>query len=899
MRLLELQILTVTILLSSATAYIQHMSLNSKQLDGTWTVRNQNNSIKIPGRVPGGILSDLRAAGVITTDIHYRFNDLNLRWVSYDNWTYSTTFYVKGTTNKNISLVFHGIDTVSDIFLNEIHIGSTENMFLRYSFPITEVVQAGNNTLEVKIRSAVVAANSSYEKQAAKHIVPPKCVPSYYHGECHVNHLRKMQASFAWDWGPAFPSAAIWKSVEVIIYSEPYIEDVTAIIFDARDQWLVQVKAFMGGKFQTLPFPLRAHVESVNISSVEMEKDTQINNCYTASLSIPKDYVETWWPAGYGQQPLYKLIVTYGNHKIQSQVTKKIGFRSVMIIQEPIIKVNTSGLTFYFLVNGVPVFAKGSNWIPSNILSEMSYNETKIKYLLNSAKEANMNMLRVWGGGLYESDTFYDVADELGILIWQDFMFACSMYPASEEFLTNVRKEVEYQVKRLSHHPSIAIWSANNENEGALRDNWYGTYSNFSLYQTEYVQLYVDTVRQTAKLLDSERPFIISSPTNGLQSEAEGYIAKNPGSSLFGDVHYYNYMLDGWDPNIYPVPRFASEYGFQSLPSFYTIMSVSEPTDWSVDSDLMQNRQHHLGGYQEMVIEMNKHLPLPVNYSTEENFHTYIYFSQINQAMSTKVQTEHYRRWRSSLKESGEGYTMGALYWQLNDVWEAPSWSSIDFLDQWKMLHYYARDFFSDILVSAYVTSSGAVSVSVSSDKLEDIDTAFLSIHTYQWSNFTPLSTVSTNCSVKGQHSDSVFEQDLDTFLENAGCATSLSRKMCFLYLTLSDESENKISPDNFVFPSSFKEAVGLQVPNILVTEVHGPIQQQNNFNYTFEVKISTDSISLFVWLEVPNVFGHFSENGFLMVVPEKTVQFYTNRNINSDYLKKTITVTSMMNHAS
>ena len=251
---------------------------------------------------------------------------------------------------------------------------------------------------------------------------------------------------------------------------------------------------------------------------------------------------------------------------------------------------------------------KGSNWIPANVLGK--YDEDYYLDLLWSAKEAHMNMLRVWGGGIYEYGQFYKLADELGILIWQDFMFACAMYPATNSSLESVRDEVRSQVRRLQFHASIALWAGNNENEAALRGNWYGTDYRFESYKADYIKLYVDTIKEVVSEEDPDRHFLVSSPGNGLASEQEGYIASDPYSSLYGDTHYYNYKEDNWDHRIYPRTRFASEYGFQSWPAWEVIEPVSEVWDWSLSSAWMAHRQHHPGGNMELLWQIGLNMDI-------------------------------------------------------------------------------------------------------------------------------------------------------------------------------------------------------------------------------------------------------------------------------------------------
>lgn len=247
-------------------------------------------------------------------------------------------------------------------------------------------------------------------------------------------------------------------------------------------------------------------------------------------MFLQQEFVQNWWPNGYGNQTLYTLTITAATPTNMKQKTTRIGFRTIELVQEPLKK----GLSFYFRINGMPIFAKGSNFIPASIFPELGAKKDTIMNLLTSAKEANMNMLRVWGGGVYESELFYNMADEYGIMIWQDFMFACGMYPTTEKFFNSVREEIVQNVQRLKNHPSIVIWAGNNENEAALYGNWYGTGAT-KIYKTDYIRLYVDLIKREVEKLDSTRPFVVSSPSNGLYTEQYNYIGESPYSTFYGD----------------------------------------------------------------------------------------------------------------------------------------------------------------------------------------------------------------------------------------------------------------------------------------------------------------------------------------------------------------------------
>lgn len=336
----------------------------------------------------------------------------------------------------------------------------------------------------------------------------------------------------------------------------------------------------------------------------------------------------------------------------------------------------------------------------------------RIKHLLKAAKDAHMNMLRVWGGGVYESDYFYQLADEYGILIWQDLMFACAMYPVFDEFLASVRTEVQQNIRRLQHHPSIAIFATNNENEVALAQNWYSTASDLERFRQEYRTLYIEVIKRAVEENDKWRTCLSSSPSNGLKAINDSYISTNPQDNNFGDVHFYNYVADGWNWSIYPRPRFVSEYGFQSYPALSSWGQSAGGNDYL--PDLMKHRQHSPLGEVPILLLMGRHLPLD-KVPEKELVAAKIYFSQVSQAMAIKTETELYRTLRNS-----SANTMGALYWQLNDVWIAPSWSSIDFYGKFKILQFFAKKFLQPTSIVPILNSASVIDVHLVNDVLQE-----------------------------------------------------------------------------------------------------------------------------------------------------------------------------------
>ncbi|XP_052132707.1 beta-mannosidase, partial [Frankliniella occidentalis] len=508
-----------------------------------------------------------------------------------------------------------------------------------------------------------------------------------------------------------------------------------------------------------------------------------------------------------------------------------------------------------------------------------------------------MNMLRVWGGGVYESDTFYRLADELGIMVWQDFMFACAMYPVGDDFLRSVDAEVRQQHRRLSHHPSVVLWAGNNENEAALRGNWYQTRGPlFERYHRDYVKLYVDTVRAAVRDEGSAVPFAVSSPSNGAESEAEDFLAKNPYSSLFGDDHHYDYVSDAWNPAVFHNTRFGSEYGFMSWPSRHTMAAATDAEhadeDLALGSRLAEHRQHHPGGNAEMALQILQHLPLPTHFNDSEHFDTFAYLSQIYQAMATKSETEFLRRSRYLLSPRGEGRTMGALYWQLNDVWQAPSWASIDFAGRWKMLHHYAVDFLAPLIVSPHLEGD-TLHVDVISDAVDpDGGAVLVRTDVFAMDSFAPRSQRLDAWS-RGS-SPRAYSAPLRSLLDQAGCSSSAARWACLIRFRLLSENNTVLAPDNFLFPRSPRDHA-MPTARLQVSDVRGPLNGTAHQRRDFSLRLSASSPAAFVWLEAGPLRGRFSRNGFHVTeAAPAELRFHTDEDTTAAELARHLSVRAL-----
>ncbi|XP_044080324.1 beta-mannosidase isoform X1 [Neovison vison] len=855
----------------------------SLSLRGSWRIRSGNGSLELPGRVPGCVHSALFQRGLIQ-DLYYRFNDLDYRWISLDNWTYSKKFKIPFNISKwqKVNLIFEGVDTVAKVLLNSVPIGKTSNMFKRYSFDVTSVVR-DVNSLELRFQSPVLYA-AQQSKAHSNYSVPPDCPPPVQKGQCHVNFIRKEQSSFGWDWGPSFPTQGIWKDVRIEAYNICRLNYfVFSPIYDNHTQgWNLEIessfdvvssKPISGQVMVAIP-----ELQTQQSYSIELQPGERIVELF---VKINKNVtIETWWPHGHGNQTGYNMTILFKlDGGLSIEKSAKVYFRTVELIEEPI--EGSQGLSFYFKINGLPIFLKGSNWIPADSFQDRVTSDL-LRLLLQSVVDANMNTLRVWGGGIYEQDEFYRLCDELGIMVWQDFMFACALYPTNQDFLNSVRAEVAYQIRRLKYHPSIIIWGGNNENEAALMMNWYNIPAReLHTYIKDYVVLYVKNIRKIVLAEDKTRPFIISSPTNGAESVKEGWLSVNPYDNNFGDVHFYDYTSDCWDWKVFPKARFVSEYGYQSWPSFSTLKKVSSKEDWSYNSKFSLHRQHHADGNSEMLRQVEFHFTLPESPDPLQAFKDTIYLTQVTQAQCVKIETEFYRRSRSEIVD-GQGYTMGALYWQLNDIWQAPSWASLEYGGKWKMLHYFARHFFAPLLPVGFEDQDVFFIYGVSD--LHSDCKAKLTVKVHTWSSLEPVCSSETDHFVlKAGQAVLLYKEPVPVLLENCGNCT---RQSCVVSFYLSTDSQLG-SPTNYHFLSSLSESVGLR--KAYITAI---ISQQGD---TFAFDLETSAVAPFVWLDVGSIPGRFSDNGFLMTEETRTVLFYPWKPTSKSELEQSLRVTSLM----
>ncbi|XP_070394199.1 beta-mannosidase-like isoform X2 [Dermacentor albipictus] len=783
-------------------------------LEGQWKAYNRNKSIKIRAIVPGGIYTDLMRSGIIR-EPYYGFNDVNYEWVALEDWTFYRSFIAPRDLleHEEVTLVAHGIDTACGIVLNGVQVLNASNMFVRYEAEVKSLLQR-RNTISVRCESPVKYAKRMHEAQRAAYPVYPLCPPAVQKGHCHVNLIRKMPCSFSWDWAPSFPSTGVWKPIQLegtngVVIRDVLVETISHKQEHGNDRWALNVtlcykssstKPRIGTVWMTLQDVF------LGMDSVTFQPSMQPDSKLELLVPMPEGItILRWWPVGYGPQSLYTLKISASVDDEPFEKSIRIGFRTVQL-NENVIQDFDTATAFGFVVNDVPVYAKGSNWVPPDIFPERITNEY-VRELLLSVKEANMNMLRVWGGGVYETDYFYSLADELGILIWQDMMFSASLYPADRSFLYNVATEVQQQVRRLQHHPSVVIWAGNNENEDALSSGWWREVQmDYELYRTDYLKLYIGVIKTIVETEDRTRPFVSSTPSNGRKTAEEGWISSSPNGEMNGDVHFYSYSSELWKPSSFPVPRFVTEIGIQSYPprdSMERVMPASMVT--YPFSRFLDHRQHYALSphFAARIIRAYFRINNSSGNGRSAGYDMVSYLTQVIQAEAVRTGCERFRRLRGHLYD-GLGHNMGVLFWQLNDIWPAPSWASIEYGGRWKMLHYFSKKFFSPIIVSPYLERGEEFRVFIVNDLLTPVEGAVLDVTLHSSASFTPLWGFQLQPKVA-----SVLSVDLGSYpVSDPIRRHSCSRfRLCFFWFELRDQTTGKLlAPEAYLLPGDFKE---------------------------------------------------------------------------------------------
>ncbi len=628
-------------------------------LNGTWTLLNHTTDKTVPGHLPGCNYLDLMAAGAIV-DPFWGQNEADGTKVAADDYTYSRTFDLEADVLRqaHVELVLAGVDTLAAITLNGQEVARTDNCHRTYRFDVKSLLHEGSNNLAICFTSPY-----AYIAERQKNN-PMGGVGGAVKG---VSHLRKVQCHFGWDWGPNLPPVGVTGKVGIAAYENRF-EDVTLSQQHAGGKVTLSVTA-------QFPAPCSGQTLQCVLSDPDGKPVTAkaAVDGDSARLEFVIDSPQLWWCNGLGAQPLYHLsLQLLGDGKVLDEAEKQIGLRTIELDT----RTDEIGRQFRFILNGVPVFAKGADWIPSDsFVNRTTYED--LRFYIEQAKWANMNMLRIWGGGYYESDDFYELCDQNGILVWQDFAFACSAYPFEEAaFLENVHQEVIDNVRRLRHHASLALWCGNNENELML-----GMWKKNKLnYEANY-DFYYNRLKGWVNDLDAATPYWYGSPSSG-QREVNAIELNDGDSHLWGVWHG---LLPVTSFRRMPA-RFTSEFGVESFPSMRAIRSFTDKPDIDYLDPVMLTHQKSAGGNQKILFYLID------NYRNPKNFADFVYLSQLTQAQAMRFATDEWRR--------KMGRCNGSIYWQYNDCWPVASWAGIDYLKQPKAVHYHARQFNKPVCLS-------------------------------------------------------------------------------------------------------------------------------------------------------------------------------------------------------
>ncbi len=820
------------------------------ELKDNWSLQMEGDSQIYQAMVPGTVQSDLLYNKRLPEPF-YRENEKEYQWVDKENWLYTNSFQFDSLNHETsqIFLNFTGLDTYAEVYLNDNLILKADNFYRSWKIKVNSFLKDGENTLKIKFLSPIDMGLRKLEENG----YPLPAVNDQSEvgglGDKRVSvFTRKAPYHYGWDWGPRFVTMGIWRPVYLEFITDAEIQDVFI-----EQVELSETKASLNAHLGCAVYnegTYKLEISNSQTGEVYASKtwDAEISE-NQIDLPFEIEDPQLWWPNGYGDQKLYEIKASLkkGNQKLQS-TTHKIGLRNIKVVQN----IDDQGKTFFFEVNGVPVFAKGTNYIPNDIFLP-NVSEEKYRHIISSAVVANMNMIRVWGGGIYENDIFYELCDQYGLLVWQDFMFACSMYPGNDEFLENVNLEAVENVKRLCNHPSIALWCGNNEMDVAWCQwdencgwGWKELYNEkqrneiWQAYDTLFHQILPEVVKTY-----SPHTFYWPSSPMADYGKAAGYDTKS------GDMHYWG-VWHGGDPFEdfeKVIPRFMSEYGFQSFPESNTIHEFTLPQDWDIYSEVMLKHQRSPIGNQKIRDYMEMYYKVP------DNFNDLLYVGQVLQGYGIAKAIDMHR--------INKPFCMGTLYWQLNDCWPGASWSSIDYYGNWKALHYKVREVFDKTRIAARQNEQEVALYVVNDDIALEHGVLQLNIYSFEGDNL-----YQENAQVDFSFDSSTLVSKLDL----AVLTKDINLKASYLLADLYSEDELVNRTIHY-----FDLPKNLELPvNTLEYSIH-----EKSGSYVLHVKAMKLIKDLAIY--IPGVKAHYSNNYFdLLPGEEKDIQINLSSKVNN-----------------
>jgi len=847
-------ILVLVILTFCVSNEIDPNLVLEKEISENWLFSQVEKNEWLPAAVPGTVHTDLLANEIIE-DPFYRLNEHDVQWIDKVKWEYKTTFIVeKEILQKDrVELDFKGLDTYADILLNGKKILETDNMFREWQIEVKETLMPGENELSIIFRSPITEGIKKYDAQGYEIPVSDNDLAKIgqVEGEKKVSiYTRKAGYHFGWDWGPRLVTSGIWRPVMIRAWDAAKIENLQIVQNSVEEEKatfsaVIEIEAEKKAKAK-----LSIHNEQAVLAKDEIQLKKGLQKI-TVDFEIKNP--KLWWTNGLGEQHLYNISAQLDIKGQKVKEETRIGIRTLELVREK----DDDGTSFYFKLNGHPVFMKGANYIPNDVFLPR-VTEENYRTVVESAKNANNNMLRVWGGGVYEEDIFYDLCDENGILVWQDFMFACAMFPGDEAFLENVRHEAIDNVKRLRNHPSIALWCGNNEILAAWKGwGWERAEraknkENADKIWQAYVDIFHKTLPEVVEEYDPQRSYWGSSPSSG---------PGIPADLVNGDEHYWGvwWGKEPFETYATHLPRFMSEYGFQSFPDISTVRKFAKPEDYNIFSEVMKSHQRSSIGNGTIEYYMLE------QYNKPKDFESFLYVNHVLQAEGIKFGLEGHRR--------AMPFCMGSLYWQINDCWPVASWSSTDYYQNWKALQYYVKKGFEPVLVSPYIEGQ-KLRVGIVNDRLEKFN-AQLILRIIDF-NGTVVWEDASLVEVPANSSDDYFDKNRWEFM--------YGKSRTRLVFTAALVEKGKVISKNIFYFRPFKEL------KITKPTIDYSISKSTD---GFEFEIETDKLAKNIYLQIGDEEGFFSDNYFDLIPGEKAV-INLRTEISEDKLKEVLTIRTL-----
>ncbi|WP_127536154.1 beta-mannosidase [Paenibacillus illinoisensis] len=810
------------------------MSKIQSQIFQNWTFKACEDQEWLPAQVPGCVHTDLLKLDKIP-DPFYGTNEKEVQWIDKKDWEYRTVFDINEDllSQEHLEIVFDGLDTYADVYVNDQHVLSADNMFRVWNVDVKSIVKASGNVLRIRFRSPIQEDLPKLEKLG--YALPASNDQSDVGGlgDKRVSiFARKAPYHYGWDWGPRFVTSGIWREARLEGWSEVKINDVFI-----RQNEVTSSAASLTAIVEVETFNPIETIIRIGTDGQTWEQAASLQaGVQTIEIPVSINEPKLWWSRGLGDPHMYSFVTeVLKGEQVLADSTVKTGLRSIRLVRDK----DEAGASFYFELNGVAVFAKGANHIPNDsFITEIT--AERYRHEIVSAAESNMNMLRVWGGGIYEEDVFYELCDEYGLLVWQDFMFACSMYPGDEAFLNSVRHEAIDNVKRLRNHPSIVLWCGNNEIDSAwahyIEDGGWGWKKDYNAEQREkiwadYEAIFHELLPEVVEAYAPGVDYWPSSPLVSLTGDEKQHA--NPSTSE-GDIHYWGvwHSVEPFENyNVY-VGRFMSEYGFQSFPEYKSVRKYAEEEDLALESEVMLAHQKNGAGNRLIKQYMDMYMHEP------KDFPSFLYMSQVLQAEAMKTAIEAHRRRKP--------YCMGTLYWQMNDCWPVASWAGMDYFGNWKALQYYAKRSFSDVLVSVDGTKEDRTDIYLISDQLQPVE-GQLQVRLIGFDG-TVYREEEHAVTLESNSGKQVLTLNNADWLQGHDAAATLLR------LELKQKGHADIVQEHYFAPS---KDLGLKQAAIQVTEV-----QESDGSY---LVLESDTLAKQVWIST-EAEGVFSDNFFDLI---------------------------------